>query len=128
MPNEINNNTNEQNVVNTAEKREVFDETTGKKTKKLVYFTNLKLTNNGSLFSKPFPREITYDQLALIKAQKPKIKLDEDTMENKESYVINTSKTQEFKTNKDGEDLEPKDYWKQAFYYPKGVNSLDFVL
>lgn len=136
MPNNTNSNTNDQNVVNTAELKEVFDQTTGEKVRKKVYYPNLKVSNNGSLFSKPFPREITHEQLVAIQAQKPKIQLDKDTMENKESYVINASKTQEFKTKTETDEndeevtvpLAPKDYWKQAYYYPKRVNSLDFVL
>ena len=128
MPDDTNSNTNDQNVVNTAELKEVYNQTTGEKVTEKVYYPNLKVSNNGSLFSKPFPREITYEQLLAIQAQKPKIKLDEDTMENKESYVINASKTQEHTKDKDGVELAPKDYWKQAFYYPKRGSGLDFLL
>ena len=138
MPNEQSN-TSDQSVVNTGEKTTVVTkqaDNTYKEVSKLVYFTNLKVSNNGSLFSKAFPREITFDQLRLIQVQKPKIKLDEKTMLNEGSYFINSSKTKEYTTrivtDKDGkkvvEPLAPKDYWKQAFYYPKGANSLDFVL
>ena len=118
--------TNEQSVVNTAEKKNVLNGDTV--VSKLVYFDNLKVSNNGSLFSKDFPEVITHEQLVLIQEQKPKIKLDADTMKNKESYYLNASKTKEYTKDKDGVPLAPKDYWKQAYYYPKGVNSLDFVL
>ena len=118
--------TNEQSVVNTAENKKSLNGDTV--VTELVYFTNLKVSNNGTLFSKPFPEVITHDQLVLIKTQKPKIKLDDKTMKNKESYYLNASKTKEYTKDKDGAPLAPKDYWKQAYYYPKGVNSLDFVL
>ena len=128
MPNNTNSNTNEQNVVNTAEIREGYDQDTGDKVKEKVYFENLKVTNNGSLFSRPFKNEITYEQLVAIKAQKPKIKIDKDTMKNKGSYFIDASKVQEHTKDKDGKDLAPKDYWKQAFYYPRRGSGLDFLL
>lgn len=122
-------NTNEQSVVNTAEVAEVpIKQADGKykieKTK--TFFTNLKITNNGKLFNKDFPTEIPYAQLVLIKQQKPKIQLDDKTMNNKGSYYINESKTKVYTKDKDGNKLaEP---WKQAFYYPRVINSLDFVL
>lgn len=128
MPNNTNSNTNNQSVVNTAEEQNVISPDGKSIETKLVYFTNLKISNNGTLFDKPFPREITHEQLLRIQEQKPKIKLDKETMDNKESYYLNESKTKRYTADKDGVALEPKDYWKQGYYYPRKVNSLDFVL